>query len=103
MIMTTKLGKRRRKPSGIEMDELPFNLMRLLKKDNRESVLGFSSFQSADAGGADVAGRRLYSRCTKPMVSKLLARAQTGLLRCFKFVISAACTRHLGLIGVSAV
>jgi hypothetical protein len=68
MINTTRPGKRRRKPSGIDMDEFPFNLMRLRKKDSRESALGFSSFQSAAWGAEETEGRRLYSRCTKPIM-----------------------------------
>ncbi len=59
MITTTKLGKRRRNPNGIEMDEFPFNLMRLRKKDNRDSVLDFSFFHSVAGGIEDAAGSRL--------------------------------------------
>lgn len=32
--ITTRLGKRSKKPSGIDMEEFPFKRMRLRKKDN---------------------------------------------------------------------
>ena len=71
MITTTKLGKRRRNPNGIDMDEFPFSRMRLRKNDNLESPLGFSLFQSTSGGVEETAGIRLYSRCTKPIMKKL--------------------------------
>lgn len=68
MIKTTKLGKRSKKPSGIDIDEFPFSLMRLRKKDNLERVFGFSFFQSSAGGVVETEGRRLYNRCTKPIL-----------------------------------
>jgi hypothetical protein len=46
IITTTKLGNNRRNPNGIDIDELPFNLMRLRKNDNDESAFGFSLLTS---------------------------------------------------------
>jgi hypothetical protein len=63
--MTTRLGNSNRKPRGIEMEEFPFSLIRLRKKDNRDPDFGFSFFQSSTAG---VEGKVLYSRCKNPMV-----------------------------------
>lgn len=65
---TTKLGKRSRKPSGIDMEEFPFSLIRLRKNDSLGSVLGFSFFQSAGSGTDESEGRRLTRRCTNPMI-----------------------------------
>lgn len=63
---TTMLGNRSTKPSGIEMDELPFNRIRLRKKDNLEAdLLAFSS----RAGAGVVYGMLLTSRWTKPELS----------------------------------
>jgi hypothetical protein len=60
---TTMLGKRRTKPSGMEMDELPFNRIRLRKKDNLDvDLVDFSS----DEGAGVVYGMLLTSRWTKP-------------------------------------
>jgi hypothetical protein len=50
IITTTKLGNNRRNPSGIDIDELPFNLMRLRKKDNDESAFCFSLLTSPVLG-----------------------------------------------------
>ena len=87
MVKTTKLGKRSRKPSGIDMDEFPFNLMRLLKKDNRDSVLGFSSFHSAALGVQEIEGRRLYSRCAKSMVKDFPAGRRRLVARLWNFYL----------------
>lgn len=66
--ITTKLGKRSKKPKGIDMDEFPFSLIRLRKKESLGSVLDFSFFHSSAAGAVEIAGRRLTSRCTKPIL-----------------------------------
>jgi hypothetical protein len=47
------------------MEEFPFSLIRLRKKDNRDSALGFSFFQSSTDL---VEGKRFSKRCTNPMV-----------------------------------
>lgn len=63
---TTKLGKSNRKPRGIDMDEFPFSLIRLRKKDNLDAaVFGFGPFHSSKGGDE---GARLSRRCTNAMV-----------------------------------
>jgi hypothetical protein len=47
---TTMLGNSRTNPSGMEMDEFPFNRIRLRKKDNLDA--GLDDFSSS--GGAGV-------------------------------------------------
>jgi hypothetical protein len=90
MVKTTTLGKRRRNPNGIDMDEFPFNLMRLRKNDNRESVLGFSFFQSSAVSGEETEGRRLYSRCTNPIVTN----SYPGRRRAIRAAIELLCRQH---------
>lgn len=60
---TTMLGNSRMKPSGIEIEELPFNRIRLRKKDNLEA--DFGDFSSSEEAGV-VYGMLLTSRWTKP-------------------------------------
>lgn len=60
--MTTRLGKRSKKLSGIDMEEFPFNRIRLRKKDNFDWERGFSCFQSSVAGSEGMAGKRFSRR-----------------------------------------
>lgn len=66
---TTMLGKSRTKPRGMEMEELDFSFMRLLKKENLEELLNvFADFISSRAGAAGVYGTFFINRCTKLLV-----------------------------------
>lgn len=61
--MTTKLGNKSRNPSGTDMDEFPFNLIRLRKKDRRGDDLDFDfSVVHSSGEGGDEAGRRFNAR-----------------------------------------
>jgi hypothetical protein len=60
---TTMLGNSRTKPSGIEMEELPFNRIRRRKNDNLD--VDFGPFSSIDGAGV-VYGMFLTKRWTKP-------------------------------------
>jgi hypothetical protein len=59
---TTRLGKRSKKPKGIDMDEFPFNLMRLRKNDNFGSARAFSFFHSSVVGARGAEGVFFQSR-----------------------------------------
>lgn len=54
----------------MDMDELPFNLIRLRKKDNCGSVLDldFSFLTSSADGPNGTEGKRLSTRCTTPFI-----------------------------------
>lgn len=54
-------GKRRTKPSGIDMDELPFIRIRRRKNDNRGKPRPFSFLKSSRDGMLGVEGIRLTS------------------------------------------
>lgn len=71
MRMTTMHGNSSTKPSGIEIDELPFRRMRLRKNDNRGRLRPFSVLKSSSDGMFGVEGIRLTSPCTKPMAEAL--------------------------------
>lgn len=71
-------GKSRTKPSGIEMRELPFNLMRLLKMLNLGDILSAVFERSSIFGSAAVEGRRFFRPCKRSMV---LMADQGGLSR----------------------
>lgn len=63
MRMTTKLGNKSRNPSGTDMEEFPFNLIRLRKKDRRGDDLDFDfSVVHSSGEGGDEAGRRFNAR-----------------------------------------
>lgn len=63
------LGKSRTNPSGIEMEELDFSFMRLLKKENLDEPLSaFVDLMSSRAGAAGVYGTFFINRCTKLLV-----------------------------------
>ena len=62
------LGKRRTKPSGMEMDELDLSFMRLLKKDIRDPLYDLDDFQSSVVGGAAEYGTFFIKRWTKLFV-----------------------------------
>ena len=59
-------------PSGTEIFELPFNRMRLLKKDNLGTNRSFSLLRSSRDGRAGVEGIRLMRLLTNPMAAKTL-------------------------------
>jgi hypothetical protein len=71
MNTTTIHGNRSTKPSGIEMDELPFSRIRRRKNDNRGKVRPFSFLKSSRDGMFGVEGIRLTSPCTKPMAESV--------------------------------
>lgn len=56
-------------PSGTEIFELPFNRMRLLKKDNLGTNRSFSLLRSSRDGRAGVEGIRLMRLLTNPMAA----------------------------------
>lgn len=92
---TTKLGKRSRKPNGIEMEELPFTLIRLRKNDNRGSVLDFSFFESSADSPSGTEGKRLSTRCTKPIIVARVANSpgDGGLPASIQNITGRACNR----------
>ena len=59
-------------PSGTEIFELPFNRMRLLKKDNFGVNRSFSSVRSAKEGREGVEGSRLIKFPAKPIAASSL-------------------------------
>ena len=63
----TRHGNSNTAPSGTEIFELPFNRMRLLKKDNRGANRSFSLLRSSRDGRAGVDGMRLMRLLTNPM------------------------------------
>jgi hypothetical protein len=63
-------GNSRTNPNGIEIDEFPFNRIRLRKKDNAGSAWAFSLLKSSAGGGFSEEGIRLTRPCTKPMTPK---------------------------------
>jgi hypothetical protein len=69
--ITTMHGKSSTKPSGMDIDELPFSRIRRRKKDNRGKVLPFSLLKSSSEGRFGVDGIRFASPCTKSMVEAL--------------------------------
>ena len=71
MRMTTMHGNNRTKPSGIEIDELPFMRIRRRKKDNCGRPRPFSLLKSSRDGMFGVEGIRFTSPCTKPMAETL--------------------------------
>ena len=56
-------------PSGTEIFELPFNLIRLLKKDSLGTKRSFSLLRSSRDGKAGVDGIRLIRLLTNPMAA----------------------------------
>ena len=62
-------GNRSTAPSGIEIFELPFSRMRLLKNDNLGMNRSFSSVKSVKEGRDGVDGSRLIRFPPKPMVA----------------------------------
>jgi hypothetical protein len=50
--MTTMVGKRRTKPRGMEMEELPFSRIRRRKNDNLDAGLNFSDLKSSMGAAA---------------------------------------------------
>ena len=63
----TRHGNSNTTPSGTEIFELPFNRMRLLKKDNLGANRSFSLLRSSRDGRAGVEGMRLMRLLTNPM------------------------------------
>ena len=63
----TRQGNNNTAPSGTEILELPFNRMRLLKKDNLGANRSFSLLRSSRDGRAGVEGMRLMRLLTNPM------------------------------------
>ena len=61
-------------PSGTEIFELPFNRMRLLKKDNLGTNRSFSSVKSAREGREGAEGSRLTRFPAKPIAATSLRR-----------------------------
>jgi hypothetical protein len=59
---TTRLGKRSKNPRGIDIEEFPFNLMRLRKNDNLGEARAFSFFQSSVVGTCGTVGTRFHIR-----------------------------------------
>jgi hypothetical protein len=66
----TRHGNSKTNPSGIEIDELPFNLIRRLKKANRDTSLPFSWETSSRDARAGADGRRLTIRRKTFMVAE---------------------------------
>lgn len=62
-------GNRSTAPSGIEIFELPFSRMRLLKNDNLGINRSFSSVKSTREGRDGVDGSRLIRFPPNPMVA----------------------------------
>ena len=71
--MTTMQGNSRTKPSGIDIDELPFIRILRRKNDHRGKLRPFSLLKSSSDGMFVVEGIRLTSPCTNPMSATLLA------------------------------
>jgi hypothetical protein len=71
MRMTTMHGNSSTKPSGTEMDELPFSRIRRRKNDSCGKPRPFSLLKSSRDGMFGVEGIRLTSPCTKPMAGVL--------------------------------
>jgi hypothetical protein len=65
--VTTMQGNSRTKPSGIEIDELPFIRIRRRKNDNRGKPRPLSVLKSFRDGMLGAEGIRLTSPCTKPI------------------------------------
>ena len=57
----------------MEMDEFPFNLMRLRKKDNLDCDRGFSCFQSSFKLAEEAEGSRFSKRWTKAILVERLS------------------------------
>lgn len=58
----TRHGNSKTKPSGIEMEELPFNRMRRLKKANLGRTWLFSREASSTDGSVGAEGKRFIIR-----------------------------------------
>lgn len=73
-------GNSNTNPKGIEIEELPFNLIRRLKNDNLGNILVFSLLRSSRVGRLGVEGSRFVRPCMNPMAldSSWLVRKSTG-------------------------
>jgi hypothetical protein len=60
--MITRHGNTKTNPSGIEMEELPFNRIRRLKKANLGKIWPFSREYSSRDGSAGADGKRFMIR-----------------------------------------
>lgn len=70
MSSTTMHGNSKTNPKGIEIEELPFNLIRRRKNDNRGRNLVFSLFRSSAVGRLGAEGIRFVRPCMNPMAWK---------------------------------
>jgi hypothetical protein len=66
----TRHGNSKTNPRGIEIDELPFNRILLLKNANLEKVRPFSR-EASSTGRLGEEGSHFEIRCVKPMGAKV--------------------------------
>ena len=71
MSTMTRHGKRRTKPKGIEMEELPLIRIRRLKKESFGTSRPFSPEKSLSDGKLGDEGIRFFRFCTRPIVGNL--------------------------------
>ena len=81
--MITIQGNKSTKPRGMDIFELPFSRIRLLKKASREERWSLWRERSSREGGSGAEGKCFITLCTNPMIAVGFeaARGRDGMLQ----------------------